>query len=100
MTNADCPQVWNFSPPEETYDHQSSLQQRVFEEDPTRPMSAQNIGYASQSIGAGGNHLSDYSEAREITMADAPLSVMDLLNTTGSTSRERVSSPTSQYRIS
>lgn len=63
-------------------------------------MSAQNIGYASQSMGAGGNHMSDYSAVPEVAMADAPLTVMDLLNTTGTTSRERVSSPTSQYRIS
>lgn len=61
-------------------------------------MSAQNIGYMAQPIGNSSNHLPEYTGAREVTMADAPLTVMDLLNTNGP--RDRVSSPTSQYRIS
>ncbi|KAK7414398.1 hypothetical protein QQX98_006763 [Neonectria punicea] len=41
-------EVWSFSPPEEMlYDRPLSLQQRVLEDDPTRPLSAMAIDYRS-----------------------------------------------------
>lgn len=63
-------------------------------------MSAQNIGYMAEPTGAGGSHLPSYTAAREVTMADAPMTVMDLLNSSAGVARDRVSSPTGQYRIS
>ncbi|PHH72239.1 hypothetical protein CDD80_4672 [Ophiocordyceps camponoti-rufipedis] len=59
-------EVWSFSPPEDKlYDHPLSLQQRVFEEDPMRPLSAAGESTAALP------ELSRSAAVQDVDMQDA-----------------------------
>ncbi|KAF7560323.1 hypothetical protein G7046_g3820 [Stylonectria norvegica] len=63
-------EVWSFSPPEEMlYDRPLSLQQRVFEEDPSRPMSAMAMDYRNSQPTIGSS--SRDASTQDVDMQDA-----------------------------
>ncbi|TDZ23840.1 F-box/WD repeat-containing protein 7 [Colletotrichum orbiculare MAFF 240422] len=69
--NRTVMEVWSFSPPEEVlYDRPLSLQQRVLQETPTRPLSAMQLDFrTSQPTVAGPSR--EASSSQDVDMRDA-----------------------------